>query len=89
MDQYVVQNLTLSRAYLKSTLANNLLQKVLTLVPMIATRTEVYVNIMTTFISNYYNNLKDTLKHLKSLKLMRYYWENVAYFCSAILVSAD
>ena len=40
-DQYVVQNLTCSEVYLRSTLSNTLLQKVLTLVPPTATGPEV------------------------------------------------
>ena len=47
-DQYVVQNLTWSGVYLRRTLSNILLQKVLILVPLTATRPEVYVAIMTT-----------------------------------------
>ena len=34
VDQYIVQNLTWSGVYLRSTLSNDLLQKVLTLVPL-------------------------------------------------------
>ena len=48
-DQYVVQNLTWSGVYLRITLSNTILQKVLTLVPMTSTRTEVFVATMTTF----------------------------------------
>ena len=36
-DQFVVQNLTWSGVYLRSTLPSTLLQKVLSLVPLIAT----------------------------------------------------
>ena len=62
-DQYIVQNLTWSGVYLRSTLSNDLLQKVLTLVPLTATGPEVYVAIMTTIISDYYYSLVDTLNH--------------------------
>ena len=54
VDQYIVQNLTWSGAYLRSTLSNDLLQKVLTFVPLTATVPEVYVATMTTIISNSY-----------------------------------
>ena len=64
-DQYVVQNLTWSGVYLRSTLSNTLLQKVLTLVPLTATGPEVYVAIMTTFLSDSYDALEETLKHMK------------------------
>ena len=53
-NQYVVQNLTWSGVYLRSTLSNTLLQKVLPLVPLTATRPEVFVTTMTTFLSDSY-----------------------------------
>ena len=56
-DQYVVQNLTWSGVYLRSTLSNTLLQEVLTLVPLTATGPEVYVSIITTFLSDSYDAL--------------------------------
>ena len=68
-DQYVVQNLTWSRVYLMSTFSNNLLQKVLTLVPLKESGPEVFVSTMTTFLSDSYDALEDTLTHIKSLKL--------------------
>ena len=70
-DQYVVQNLTRSGAYLRSTLPNTILQKVLSLVPLIATVTEVFVATMTTFLSDSYDALEETLTHMKSLKLKK------------------
>ena len=69
MDQYVVQNLAFSGVDLRSTLSNTLLKKVMPLVPLTATRPEVYVATMTTIISNSYYSLVDTLNHMKSLKL--------------------
>ena len=71
------------------TLSNALLQKVLTLVPLIANEPEVYVSTMNTFISNSYNYFEDTLTHLKSLKLKNYPGENVTYCIAAILVDAE
>ena len=68
-DQYVVQNLTWSGVYLRSTLSNTLLQKVLTLVPLTATGPEVYVATMTTIISDSYYYLSDALNQMKSIKL--------------------
>ena len=56
-DQYVVQNLTWSGVYLRSTSSNTLLQKVLTLVPLTATGPEVFVATMTTFLSDSYDAL--------------------------------
>ena len=46
--------------------------EVLTLVPLIATGPEVYVAIMTTFLSDSYDALEETLNHMKSLKLKSY-----------------
>ena len=57
-DQYVVQNLTWSGVFLRSTLSNTLLQKVLPLVPLTATGPEIYVAIMTTFLSDPYDALE-------------------------------
>ena len=72
-----------------NTLSNTLLQKVLTLVPLTATGTEVFVAIMTTFLSDSYDALEETLNHTKSLKLKRYPGENVTDFCAEILVYAE
>ena len=66
-DQYVVQNLTWLGVYLMSTLSNTLLLKVLMLVPLTATGPEVFFNNMTTFLSDYYDALGETLTHMKSL----------------------
>ena len=78
-DQYVVQNLTWSGVYLRSTLSNTLLQKVLTLVPLTATGPEVFVATMNKFLSDSYDALEETLTHMKSLKLKIYLGENVTY----------
>ena len=75
--------------YLRSTLSNTLLQKVLTLVPLTATGPEVYVAIMTTFLSDSYDALEETLNHMKSLKLNSYPGENVTDCCAAILVDSE
>ena len=56
-DQYIVQNLAWSGVYLRSTLSNNLLWKVLALVPLTATGPEVFVASMTTFLSDSYDTL--------------------------------
>ena len=88
-DQYVVQNLTWSGVYLRSTLSNTLLQKVLTLVPLTSTRPEVFVATMTTFLSGSYDYLEETLNHMKSLKLKRYPGESVTDYCAEILVDAE
>ena len=75
--------------YLRSTLSNTLLQKVLTLVPLTATVHEVFFAIMTTFLSDSYDALEETLNHMKSLKLKIYPGENVTDCCAAILVDAE
>ena len=66
-DQYIVQDLTCSGAYLRITLSNDLLQRVLTLVPLTETRPEVYVATMITIISDSYYYLVDTLNQMKIL----------------------
>ena len=88
-DQYVVQNLTWSGVYLRSTLSNTLLQKVLKLVPLTATGPEVFVATMTTFLSGSYDALGETLNHMKSLKLKIYPGENVTDCCAAIFMDAE
>ena len=70
--QYLVKNLTWSGVFLRSTLSNTLIQKVLTLVPLTATGPEVFVSTMTTFLSDSYDALEETLNHMKSLNLKRY-----------------
>ena len=71
------------------TLSNSLLQKVLTLVLLTETVTEVFVATMTTFISNYYDALEETITHIKSLKLKIHLRENFTYLCASILVDYD
>ena len=51
-DQDVVQKLTWSGVYLRSTLSNTILQKVLTLVPLTATGPEVFVTTINKFLSD-------------------------------------
>ena len=88
-DQYVVQNLTWSGMYLRSILSNTILHKVLTLVPLTATGTKVFVATMTTFLSDSYDALEETLTHMKSLKLKIYPGENITDCCTEILVDAE
>ena len=83
-DQYVVHNLTWSVVYLRITLSNTLLQKVLKLVPLTATGPEVFVATMTTFLSDYYDALEETLNHMKSIKLKSYPGERYRLLCRNI-----
>ena len=78
-----------SGVYLRSTLSNILLREVLTLVRLTATGPEVFVATMTTFLSDSYDALEETMNHVKSLKLKSYPGENVTDFCAAILVDAE
>ena len=87
VDQYIVQNLTWSGVYLRSTLSNDLLQKVLTLVPLTAAGPEVYVATMTTIIYDSYYSLVDTLNHTKNLKLKDHPGRNATDCYDAILVN--
>ena len=50
--------------------------------PLTATVPEVDVAIMTTFLSDYYDALEDTLNHMKSLKLKSYPGKNVTDCCA-------
>ena len=80
-DQYIFQNLMWSGVYLWSTLYNDLLQKVLTLVPLTANGPEVYVANMNTIISDSYYSLVDTLNHMKNLKLKDHLGSDAADCC--------
>ena len=82
--KYVVQNMTWSGVYMRSTLSNTLLQKVLTLVPLTATGPEVFVTTMTTFLYDSYDTLEETLTHMKILKLKSYPGDKVTDFCAVI-----
>ena len=88
-DQYIVQNLTWSEVYLMSTLSNDLLQRVMTLVPLTATRPEVYVATMTTIISNSYYSLVDTLNQMKNIKLKERPGRDATDCYNAILVNVE
>ena len=59
------------------------------LVPLTATGPEVFVATMTTFLSDSYDALEETLNHMKSLKLKSYPGENVTDCCAVILVDAE
>ena len=76
-DKYIIKNLTWPGVYLRSTLSNNLIQKVLKLVPLTATGPEVFFATMATFLSDSYDALEETHTHMKSLKLKIYQGENV------------
>ena len=77
-------NLAWSGVYLSSTLSKTLLKKVLTLVLMTATIPEVYVSTLTIFLSNSYYDFKETLTHMKSLKINIYIGETVTDYSADI-----
>ena len=89
LDQYVVQNLAWSGVYLRINFSNTLIQKVLTLFPLTATRPEVFISAMTTFLFDSYDALKETIDHVNSINLHSYPGENATYCCATILVDAD
>ena len=70
-------------------MSNILLQKVLPFVPLTATGTEVFVATITTFLFDSYDDLEETLTHMKSLKLKSYPGENITDICAAILIDAE
>ena len=88
-DYYVVRKLTCSGVYLRITLSNTILQKVLALVPLTATVPEIFFAAMTTFIYGYYDTLQETLNHMNILKLKSYPWDNVTDCCAEILVDDE
>ena len=78
--QYVAQNLTCSGVYLRSTLS---------LVPLTATGTKVFLAIMNIFISDYYDALEENLNQTKSLNLKSYPGDNVTDCCAEKLADAE
>ena len=89
VDKYMIKKLKWPGVYLRSTLSNNPLQKVLTLVPLTETGPEVYVSTTTPIIHNSYDSLVDTMDHTKSIKLKDSLEENVTDCCDTILVYAE
>ena len=65
---------------------NCILQKVLELLSMTATGSEVYISTMNKFLSDSYDDLEETLNHMKSLKLNIYTGDNVTDCYAEILV---
>ena len=59
------------------------------MVPLTATRPEIYVATMTTIISDSYYSLVVTFNHMKSLKLKDHTGGDVEDFCDAILVDVE
>ena len=57
--------------------------------PLTATGTDVFVATMTTFLSDSYDALEETIPHMKSLKPKSYPGENVTDCCAEILVYSD
>ena len=59
------------------------------MVPLTAMGPEVFVATMTTFLSDSYDALEETLNQMNSLKLKSYPGENVKDCCAAILVDSE
>ena len=59
------------------------------MLPLTATGPEVFVATMNKFLSDSYDDLEETLTHMKSLKLNIYPGVNVTDFFAAILIDAD
>ena len=57
--------------------------------PLTTTVPEVYVTTITAFLSNFCDALKETLTHIKSIKLKSYTWENFTDVCAEVLDDAD
>ena len=59
------------------------------MVPLTVTGPEVFFSTMTTFISDYYDTLEETIAHMNSLKLKCYPGENNKDFFAAVSVDAE
>ena len=57
--------------------------------PLTATRPDVFVAIMTTFLSDSIDDLEKTLTLMKILKLKSYPGENVTDCCAEVFVDAE
>ena len=88
-DKYMVQNLTWSGVYLRNTLSSAILQKALKLLLLTATGPDVYVATMNAILSDSFDYLAETLKHVNSLKFKDFPGENFTDCCDAILVYAE
>ena len=88
-DQVVVQNLVWSGVYLRITLSKTLLHKVISLVTLTATGPQLFIVSITTFLSDLYDYLEETLTHMKSIKIKICSGENDTDFCAAVLVDAE
>ena len=85
----MVQKLTWSGSYPRSTFTSDIIHKVLKLVSLKATVTKIYVTNMITLIYKYYASMVVTLNHTNSLKLKDHLGKNITYFCGLILVDAE
>ena len=70
-------------------MSNAILKKVLTFLTLAETVPEVYVATMNKFLSDYYDALEETLKHMNSIKHKSYPGENVKDCCTTILVDNE
>ena len=59
------------------------------MVPLTATIPKVYVTTMRTFLSNSYDDLDETINHLKSIKINNDPGEKVEDWCDSILVDSE
>ena len=57
--------------------------------PLRATRTDIFVATITTFLFGSYDAFEENLTHMKIINLKTYLGENVTDFCAEILVDAD
>ena len=74
---------------MRSNFPNNIIQKVLILVPLTETRPEVFVATMTTFLSDYYDALEENLTYMKILNIKSYLGDNIKYVFAEIFVDSE
>ena len=84
-DSYVIQNLSRSGQFLRNTLHNELLAKVLRYVPITASGPEIFMATVTVCLSDSYDALEQTKTELKAIKLKDFPGENVQHCVAKIL----
>ena len=89
IDQYMVHILACPGVLLRTTFFNDIVKKVLKLVPLTATVSKLYVFTINVVISNSGDDLGETLNHIKSLNLNNHMGYNVPYLCATILVDVE
>ena len=70
-------------------MSNDIIKKVIKLVPFAATVSKVYVFTINIVISSSDDDLGETLNHINSLNINNHMGYNVPYLCATILVDVE